>query len=303
MFIIGDCFAVASHSYNKEAEKSGALIIHACGYDSVPSDLGAMLAADAMKEQYGCDCASIELVAGPASGAVSGGTVHTGMALLFGGRDMPGMQECRVRGSYSLDPAGATAGPDTADSVSFVTYDPVAKSYVVPFIMASANAPVVRKSNALFGYRYGKNCTYREVQLVPNWLTGFAGMLGFGLFAALLAMPPTRWLLLRYVLPKPGEGPTKAQQDSGHFESIIYAVGASDQKPMVKAFVRSGDAGDPGYKATARMSIEASLCMALERDRCAKGGIMTPASGLGKTLVDRLNKSGMKFGVDLSSAH
>jgi short subunit dehydrogenase-like uncharacterized protein len=257
-----------------------------------------MLAADAMKATYGCDCASIELVAGPASGYVSGGTIHTGLALLFSNGSLPGARECKVRGSYSLDPVGATGGPDTADSVSFVSYDPLAQSYVVPFIMAGANAPVVRKSNALFNYRYGRTCTYREVQSVPNWAVGAAGLLGFGWFAALLALPPTRWLLVRYLLPKPGEGPTKQQQESGHFVSHIYAVGADDTKPVVRAFVSSGSAGDPGYKATAQMSIEASLCMALERASCAKGGVLTPATGLGKTLVDRLSRSGMKLGID-----
>lgn len=264
-----------------------------------------MLAADAMKETYGCECASIELVTGPGSGAVSGGTIHTALALIFNGGGsrarVPGLDECRVRGSYSLDPRGGTAGPDTSDTVSFVSYDPVARSYVIPFIMAGANAPVVRKSNALFNYRYGRTCTYREVQSVAHWSTGLAGLVGFGLFAALLAMPPTRWLLVRYVLPKPGEGPTKQQQDKGYFVSYIYAVGADDKKPVVKAFVSSGNAGDPGYKATAQMSIEASLCMALERESCAKGGVLTPATGLGKTLVDRLNRSGMKLGVEAPS--
>ena len=272
-------------------------MIHACGYDSVPSDLGAMLAAEAMKERHGCTCESIELVAGNSNGAASGGTIHTGMKLLFGNKKVPGMAECKARGRYGLDPEGATGGRDTQDSVSFVTYDSIAKTYVVPFIMAGANAPVVRKTNALFGYRYGKNCSYREVQAVSNWLVGFGGLFGFGIFGALLVFPPTRWLLLQFVLPKPGEGPTKEQQDGGFFESHIYAVGDTSEKPVTVAYVKSGNAGDPGYKATARMSIESSLCMALEREKCAAGGVLTTATGLGKTLVDRLNKTGMKLGV------
>jgi len=251
-----------------------------------------------MKERHGCECESIELVAGDSNGGASGGTIATGMKLIFDGKDMPGMKECKVRGRYGLDPEGATGGPDKVDSVSFVSYDKVAQTYVIPFIMAGANAPVVRKSNALFGYRYGKNCSYREVQAVPNWFVGFGGMLGFGLFGALLVFPPTRWLLLKFVLPKPGEGPSKELQENGYFTSHIYAVGESRNKPVVKAYFKSGNAGDPGYKATARMSIESSLCMALERDACAKGGVLTTATGLGKTLVNRLNKSGMEIGVE-----
>lgn len=256
-----------------------------------------MLAANAMKERHGCSCESVETVVGNTSGGVSGGTIHTLMALLFDSMDMPGMKEARVRGRYSLDPDGATGGLDTADSVSFVTYDSVAATYVLPFVMAGANAPVVRKSNALFGYRYGKSCSYREVQAVSSWMGGFCGMLGYGVFAVLVSIPPIRWLLLRFVLPKPGEGPSREQQEHGYFSHDVYAVGTSNSKPVVNAFVESGNAGDPGYKATARMSIEASLCMALERESCAKGGVLTPATALGGVLVHRLNKSGMKFGV------
>mmetsp|Transcript_58645 Transcript_58645/g.143411 ORF Transcript_58645/g.143411 Transcript_58645/m.143411 type:complete len:545 (+) Transcript_58645:236-1870(+) len=290
--------------YNKLATETGACIVHACGYDSVPSDLGAFIAANEMKERHGCDCTSIELVAQPGKGGVSGGTLHTGMTLMFGSKDqkadeLPGMREIKARGGncYGLDPDGAKGGNDTADTVMMPTYDEVAKTAVIPFVMAGANAPVVRKTNAVLNYLYGANCSYREVQAVPNLAVGWLGMAGFGLFGALIAFPPTRWFLLNYVLPKPGEGPSKEIQETGYFVSDIYAVGNSKDKPVIHAYVKSGNAGDPGYKATGRMSIEASLCMALQRDLCAKGGVLTPASALGKTLVDRLNKTGMELGV------
>lgn len=285
--------------YHKMAQETGALIVHACGYDSVPSDLGALMAANAMRERYDCGCQLIELVSQPGKGGISGGTLHTGMALLFGDKEVPGTAEMKTRGAcYALDPEGATGGPDTTDSVRVPTYDPIAKTAVVPFVMAGANAPVVRKTNAVLNYKYGTDCSYREVQAVPNLLIGWLGLLGFGVFGALFVFPPTRWLLLQYALPKPGEGPSKEIQETGFFVSDIFAVGAREDKPVVHAFVKSGNAGDPGYKATARMSIEASLCMALQRQGCAKGGVLTPASGLGTILVDRLNKTGMELGVE-----
>ena len=287
--------------YHKQALASKALIVHACGYDSVPSDIGAMLAANAMKDRHDCDCQSIQLVAGDTRGGASGGTIHTGLSMAFGGKDEKlsvGMKEARARGSYGLDPDGCQGGPDESDSVSFVHYDELSKSYVMPFIMATLNAPVVRKSNALLGYPYGRNCSYREVQAVPGYVSGLAGMMGLGVFGMLLVFPPTRWLLTKYVLPKPGQGPSKELQESGYFTSHVYAVGNKPEKPVTVAYVKSGNAGDPGYKATARMSIEASLCMALEREKCApEGGVLTPATGLGMTLVERLNKSGMELGV------
>lgn len=284
--------------YNEDARKNKSLIIHACGFDSIPSDIGSMMAATAMKERHGCECSSIETVAASLKGGLSGGTLATMMALLFSDGNLPGMKEAKARGSYALDPDGGTGGPDTSDSVRFVSYSPISQRVVIPFVMAVANAPVVRKSNALMGYRYGKNCSYKENYAVPNYAVGFAAMLGMGFLGILIAFPPTRWCLNKFVFPKPGQGPSKELQDSGFFDFRCFAVGDKEGSPVVEAFIKSGNAGDGGYKATARMSIEASLCMALEREKClAEGGVLTPASALGTTLVDRLNKSGMELGL------
>eukprot|EP00522_Entomoneis_paludosa_P007943 CAMPEP_0172446998 /NCGR_PEP_ID=MMETSP1065-20121228/6403_1 /TAXON_ID=265537 /ORGANISM="Amphiprora paludosa, Strain CCMP125" /LENGTH=415 /DNA_ID=CAMNT_0013198191 /DNA_START=6 /DNA_END=1256 /DNA_ORIENTATION=+ len=284
--------------YHKTAEENKALIIHACGFDSVPSDVGAMMAAKAMKERHNCECSSIKTVVMESSGAMSGGTVATGMDIMFG-PDRPGAKEVQARGKYALDPEGATGGPDTSDTVSFTCYDDVAKTQVIPFLMAPANAPVVRKTNALMGYLYGRNCSYSEVAAVPNRVVGIVAQVAFGVFGALLMFPPTRWLLLEYALPKPGQGPTKEQQEKGFFTNKVFAVGDTPEKPVTVAYIKSVNAGDPGYKATACMSIEASLCMAMERESLPmQGGVLTPASALGTTLVDRLNKSGMQLGVE-----
>ena len=161
-----------------------------------------------------------------------------------------------------------------------------------------------------------------------------------GLGGALLALPPTRWALLRWALPKPGEGPGEELRRKGcelgrassgpgrcaglrvrlrrpsmkhhstptpspaDFHASIHAVGeprpGDDLPPPVcVSHVRSGDGGDPGYRCTARMCVEAALTASLERDKCAaEGGVLTPASGLGMALVHRLNKSGMELSVD-----
>ena len=105
---------------------------------------------------------------------------------------------------------------------------------------------------------------------------------------------------MKTVLPKPGQGPSKKVREEGFFESLIYAVGdGTDEEPKkTVAYVRSGTSGDPGYKSTAQMSVEAALCMALQREKChPEGGVLTPATGLGMLLVDRLNVSGMELGV------
>ena len=295
--------------YHKLALATQTLIVHACGFDSIPSDIGAMMAANAMKEQHGCGCTSVTNVFGKSNGGVSGGTIHTAMNLLFGNRsnnrdDESNINESKDGGCYALDPKGGNSGPDTKDTATWVEYDEVSNQYVVPFVMARANAPVVRKSNALSEYTLfgSSNCSYREVLAVASKWEGYKYLLGFGMLAALLAFPPTRWLLLKYVLPKPGEGPSKDLQEHGFFESFAYALGNTPEQPRPKvvAYVKSGNAGDPGYKATAQMSIESALCMALERSECSagwEGGVLTPATGLGQVLVHRLNQTGMQLGV------
>ena len=127
------------------------------------------------------------------------------------------------------------------------------------------------------------------------------GTAGLAVGGACLAIPPIRGLLFKMkMLPLPGEGPPPEVRESGYFHTWVLGVGETDAEdiegPMVIADVRSGTAGDPGYKATAQMAVEAALCLALEREQCEpRGGVLTPAAALGEVLVDRLRASGMEL--------
>jgi len=169
----------------------------------------------------------------------------------------------------------------------------------MPNVMAGVNAPVVRKSAALLGYSSAPGtCRYSEVAACSSRLKAYAGVAALGLAGLALAIPPIRGLLfMTKVLPLPGEGPSQETRDTGYFHTYVLAVGEGrSPPPMAIADVRSGTAGDPGYKATAQMAIESALCLALQRDACcASGGVLTPAVGLGDVLVERLNKSGMEL--------
>jgi len=288
--------------YHKAAMASRALIVHACGYDSIPSDIGAFMASKAMRERYQTHCESLEMVVGSSRGGVSGGTLLTAMEL------MTGSEKYKHKiPSWSYNLVDGTAATETQqeehDTVSFVTYDQIAKSYVMPFFMAKANAPVVRKSISLLGYGCENNykCGYREVVAVPNYFVGLTGTLSLIVGGLSILFPPTRWFLTQFILPRPGQGPSREMRDSGYFASQTFATGTNpkNNEPVTtEAYVKSGNAGDPGYKATAQMSVEASLCMALEREACREeGGVLTPAVALGDTLVKRLNQSGMEVGI------
>jgi len=161
------------------------------------------------------------------------------------------------------------------------------------------NGPVVRKSNALSSYSYGKGCKYNEVMGVPSLFSASILTLGLALFGLVLLLPPLRALCFALrLLPLPGEGPSRKQQEAGSFKLDVYAQGEKEGV-VAKAHVHSGTAGDPGYKATALMSMECALALALQRDACAaEGGVLTTATALGEVLVARLNKAGMDIGID-----
>lgn len=278
--------------HHDDARATCALIVHQCGYDSIPSDLGAFLAVAALRERHGCDAATLKTFAGKTKGGASGGTLHTALTLLTSSKkQIPGAAAAAARGSYALDPEGARGGPDTNDYGSVIGWDARAATWHMPFVMAAANAPVVRKSAALLGY--GERVRYSEVQAVPSLLGAVGGLFGLLLGGLALLTPPIRWLLfLARVLPRPGEGPGKKLRETGHFHMFTYAVGPAGE--AARADIRSGAAGDPGYKATALMAVESALCLALERGRCAsEGGVLTPASAMGEVLVERLRAAGM----------
>ncbi|KAG8467449.1 hypothetical protein KFE25_000765 [Diacronema lutheri] len=288
--------------YHDACKASGALVLHGCGFDSVPSDIGAFLAAGAMRERHDCGCSLIKMYYGKSSGGFSGGTLATIIALINADASMPGGKEVKQRGAYALDPVDGHGGPDTGSFGSpIVGYDRVGKTWVAPFVMAPTNAPVVRKSNAQLDYAYGRNMRYAEVMALPSLFAAVAVAVGLAAVGFAIVVPPIRALLFyARLLPRPGEGPSKQQQDEGFFASTAVAVGERGKEQLVtKAHVNSGNAGDPGYKATALMSMECALCLALQRDKCrAEGGVVTTAVGLGSVLVDRLNAAGMDVGVD-----
>jgi short subunit dehydrogenase-like uncharacterized protein len=286
--------------YNVAAAESGAIILHQCGFDSVPADITAFMAQKAMRERHGCGVAELRLFAGESAGGISGGTLATG-AFLMSNKDLPGMAEIKTRGAYPLDPAGASGGPDTSmdgRTGNVVSYDELAGTWTMPFIMAPVNVPVVRKSAALLGY--GDHCRISEAMACRSRLAAVGSAAALGTAGLLLVIPPTRWLMFKTgLLPGPGSGPDKKARDEGFFHEYAIAVGDKESAPKVTAHMRSGDAGDGGYKATARMACEAALTAALQRSECrAEGGVLTPAAALGDAYVQRLDRSGMQLTVD-----
>ena len=166
-----------------------------------------------------------------------------------------------------------------------------------PFVMASYNARVVHRSNALQGWAYGRSLRYQEVMGTGRGVGGAVGSVGLtaglGVLVAALSFPPTSTLLGR-VLPSPGSGPSAEARARGWFRMDLDAVTASGRR--YRATVAGP--GDPGYAATAVMLGESALSLAGDGDRLpGQAGSLTPASAMGRVLVDRLRAAGHTYDV------
>lgn len=282
---------------HEAAVASGARVVHACGFDSVPSDLGVLLAAEQARADGAGELAETVLCLVSSRGGVSGGTLDS----LRGQVDEVKADRARralTFDPYSLSPDRAAEPDHGPESDFFLTRrEPLLGGrWVAPFVMAPFNTRIVRRSNALAGHRYGRQFRYREVMGVGRSpaapLLASAVALGAGGVAAGLALPPTRWLLDR-VLPAPGEGPSEAAREGGHFHTETTAVTTSGAR--YRTTVRAK--GDPGYAATAVMLGEAGLALALD-DLPPAAGVLTPATGVGTRLADRLRAAGFTIGVE-----
>jgi len=166
-----------------------------------------------------------------------------------------------------------------------------------PFVMASVNTRVVRRSNALRGWAYGRSFRYREVMAFGSGVAGRAKALGAGggmaALVAGLALPPTRFVLDR-VLPEPGSGPKDDLVREGFFVIEIHA-----RTPAGEGWVCRVEAqGDPGYGATSVMLGESALSLGLDGERLPdRSGVLTPATAIGTVLAERLRAAGQKFEV------
>ncbi len=287
--------------HQERARTTGARIVHCCGFDSIPSDLGTLMLQEAAIDRFAAPADGVTLVLGANRGGFSGGTVASLTNVI---EESKRNREIRriVGDPYALNPKGERRGPDGPDLLG-PRFDHELGRWTGPFVMASINTRVVRRSNALLDWRYGRDFRYAEVTGFPPGLKGRlgAGALagGLGAFVAALSWGPTRSLLTKTLLPEPGEGPNRETRENGFFNISLHGRGstADGERFDLTAHVRGHK--DPGYGETAKMLGESALCLALDEAILeSEGGILTPATAMGMTLVDRLRRAGMVFETD-----
>lgn len=282
--------------FNDTAAASGARIVHSCGFDSIPSDLGTLLLHEAAKVAGGSgELGPVTAVFGPLRGGASGGTIASMKGQIDAVRSNPDLRRIMFD-PYSLSPDRSQdpSGKSERDPMR-PQHESGFGVWTAPFVMASINTRVVRRSNALSGYAYGRDFRYREVMSTGSGPLGAVTAAGItaglgGLFSG-LALKPTRMLLDR-LLPDPGEGPSPEAQRKGRFRLRLKGETAEGQS--VEATVAAPS--DPGYSATAVMLGESALALALDRpDLPEAAGILTPATGIGLRLAERLRAAGHTY--------
>ena len=283
--------------FHDAAAASGARIVHACGFDSVPSDLAVLLAAEQARADGEGDLQDTVLHVVSMKGGVSGGTIDSARAQAEAASADRSLQAV-VDDPYALSP-DRSAEPDLGDERDRMTVgrDPELGRWTGPFVMAPFNTRIVRRSNALQDWAYGRRFRYREVMgfgtspLAPVLATGMTAGLAVGL--AGMSFAPTRAVLDR-VLPAPGEGPGEKARANGHFRVEVVARTSTGARYTATVAAK----GDPGYAATAVMQGESALCLALDRERLPdRAGVLTPATAMGTALADRLRARGFEIGV------
>lgn len=281
------------------AQQSGARIVHACGVDSIPSDLGVMLTAEAAGED-GAELGSTHLAVKSFKGGASGGTVDTmatqaaqmrsdagarrivadRWALAEGGRP------ARTPGSREPSPSGVFGLLDKVVKASPVKRDAEGGHFTGPFVMASFNTRIVARSASLLGYGTGfRYAEFTDYGSGPRGaVTAGAVTTALGLGLAGMAFSPTRSLLGR-VLPSPGEGPSEETMASGRFRMVITAEATNGARYRTTVAAPY----DPGYGGTAIMLGQAALALAEDGDALPDAaGVLTPATAIGRPLVERL---------------
>jgi short subunit dehydrogenase-like uncharacterized protein len=276
---------IAKH--HEEASEKGIRIIPSCGYDSIPSDLGVFYSATALKKPI----KRIESFHSWEGGA-SGGTLETmfSMGDLDLGDDLLDPYLLNPKDSYTQEQK-----EQSSDRVGIAKKNEI-NAWSGPFIMATANTRVVRRTEALLSLRqesYGSNFTYQEHALHKTWFSAFKSIIVTGISVLVLMSPLKR--AVKPFLPKPGEGPSEAVQENGWFD-CKYIVETEDGE---KSVFNMNAKGDPGYKVTAKLISECALCLIEDADDLPGGseygGVLTSASGLGNPLISRLTKVGVNF--------
>ncbi len=268
-------------AHEATAKASGARIVFSCGFDSIPFDLGVFLLQSEMKARFGQPASRVRGRVRMMKGTFSGGTAASLKATLAAAASEPGVLDL-LRDPFALTP-GFTGPRQPSGSKPMVDEALGEGVWVAPFVMAAINTRNVHRSNFLLGHAYGADFVYDEMLVTGPGEKGEA-------IANAVASDKS---LGSDQGPKPGEGPSRAEREAGHYDVLFLGEDAAGHRLRVAV---TGDR-DPGYGSTSKMITEAAVC--LLENRSTPGGIWTTAPALGQALIVRLQaNAGLAFTVE-----
>jgi short subunit dehydrogenase-like uncharacterized protein len=263
------------------AERSGARIVHCCGFDSIPHDLGAYFTVKQLPE-------GVPLTVNGhvrSNAEFSGGTYHSAINAFARFRQTQATAKQRRREEPRAE------GRKVHDVGFGVRRDEDLGGWVVP--LPTIDGPIVRRSAAALD-RYGPDFTYGHHLIAKRLATVGALTAGIGVVGLMAPLPPTRKLLLK--LKSPGEGPSEERRARSWFKVTFVGEGGGER------VVTEVSGGDPGYTETAKMLAESGLCLAFDEGLPETAGQVTTATAMGDALLERLQRAGIEFRVLQSSA-
>ena len=268
-------------AHEAQARRTGARIVFSCGYDSLPFELGVFFLQQAAIQRLGSSVARVKGRVRKMKGTFSGGTAASMRAIFAAAANDPDLLP-KLRDPFVLTPGfeGPRQPPGNKP-----LFDEDIGMWVAPFVMANINTRNVHRSNFLLGFPYGRDFVYDEMMVAGPKETGEA---------TAKAIIAANNKLGAQGGPKPGEGPSKEERDSGYYDLLF--VGLAPDGRQVKAAV-TGDR-DPGYGSTSKMIAECAICLRRDTPDIA-GGFWTPGAAMKDALLKRLvDHAGMTFTIE-----
>jgi short subunit dehydrogenase-like uncharacterized protein len=268
-------------AYQATAQSTGARIVFSCGFDSLPFELGVLFCQETAKKTFGAPVSRVKGRVRAMTATVSGGTAAS-MKANFAAAANDLSLVAQLRNPFVLTPG--FEGPKQPPG-NRPLFDQDLNAWTAPFVMSTINTRSVHRSNLLMGFPYGKDFIYDEMVLTGPGEKGEADAKRVAA-ANLEKVGPGR--------PKPGEGPSKEERESGSYDLLFVGIGAEGRQ--VRVAVR-GDR-DPGYGSTSKMIAECAICLLRDTPDVA-GGIWTPGAAMGNKLIKRLvDHAGITFDVE-----
>ena len=280
--------------YQEAAVASGARIVHSCGFDSIPSDMGTYYMQQQSQQTFGQPLQKLQYALVKSKGGMSGGTAHSMLNILKSAVEDKSIRKV-LTNPYSLNPDPSIRGADRYDQ-NKVIYDKHMRKWTAPFLMAGINTRIVRRSNALMDNAYGDDFSYTETMVTGAGPQGYMTAKGISAAIKSMAVLSLNSLgrgILNKILPEQGEGPVVDPENPGFYVIQFNGLTANGDRLTGKLV---GD-GDPGYGSTSKMLAEAGISLAVDK-LDTKGGFWTPASAMGDALLARLlDKGGLTMEI------